>query len=165
MVDVRPHCTVIRNHPTMSEHMYSTRFALLALLLCTASSLTSAAGYELTVYGGDVAKAGEMEGEVVLSLARPRAGLANGSGRVWQALTEINYGLGRGWEIGLELPAVWTHDKRRLQGAALEIQYQAPSEGPHGWFWGVRADVGRIASVYEPEAEAGIEINPVIGYR
>lgn len=141
------------------------KIALGLMLGAGCASACQAAGYELTVYSDDVAQAGEFEGETIVSLARPRPNLIPGVRRVVQGLAELNYGLGNGWVIGLEVPGVYTGESRKFAGAAIEIQYVAPHDATRGWYWGFRADAGRFSSVYVGEAEAAIEINPILGYR
>ncbi|MFG6485485.1 hypothetical protein ACG04R_02305 [Roseateles sp. BYS78W] len=138
-----------------------TAACLLALGTTTAAL---AAPFELVVYSDDVAAPGEVEVETVASLAHTRAG----SGlprRVGQVLGEVNYGIANGWAVGLELPYTYTSGRHKVEGLAVELQYVAPHDEDAGWFWGVRADVGRTASVYEAEAEAHLDVNPIVGYR
>ncbi len=141
------------------------KIALSLMLGAGCASACQAAGYELTVYSDDVAKAGEFEGETIFSLARPRPNLITGVRRVVQGLVELNYGLGNGWAIGLEVPGFYTSESRKFAGAAIEIQYVSPQDAARGWYWGLRADASWFSSVYEGEAEAAIEVNPILGYR
>jgi hypothetical protein len=138
--------------------------ALLCALLC-ALSTAHAARYELTVYSDDVSEKDEFEVETLFSLARPRTTPEGPSGRVGQMLTEVNYGLGHGFEIGLEIPGAYTNQQRKLQGLAVEAQYVAPHDKDQGWYWGVRADMGRVRSVYDDDSAAAIEVNPILGVR
>lgn len=123
-----------------------------------------AAPYELTVYSDDMAALGETEFETIFSLARPshNTGL---TGRVGQMLTEVSYGIAKNWAVGIDLPAVWADQRRKLQGFAAEVQYVAPHDKTSGWYWGLRSGIGRIASVYEDDTALSLELNPIIGYR
>lgn len=105
---------------------------------------------------------GELEVEAVASLARSRAGSPR---RVGQALGEINYGIANGWAVGLELPFTYAAGRHKAEGLAVELHYVAPHDEDDGWFWGVRADLGRVASLRESDAEARLEVNPIVGYR
>ena len=79
----------------------------IGLLLCAGWAWASqAAGCELTVYGDDIAQAGEFEAETTFSIARSRTNLVPGVRLIYQGLAEINYGLTRGWAVGSEVPAV-----------------------------------------------------------
>ncbi len=78
---------------------------------------------------------------------------------------EVDYGLGKDWSVGLELPGVIAGQTRKLEGLALELQYVAPHDKTNGWYWGIRGDVAHQSSVYESEAGNSIDLNPIIGYR
>jgi hypothetical protein len=142
----------------------SPRITAACLLALGISTAASAAPYELAVYTDEIAAVGEVEFETVLSLAHPRAGKEL-PGHVWQALGEVNYGFAKGWEVGLEVPAVYATGRHKVQGLAVELQYIAPHDKTSGWVWGVRADLGRIASLYEDDTALSLELNPIIGYR
>jgi hypothetical protein len=145
----------------------TTRIAAAAICLLAfglTASRASAASYELTVYSDEISAPGELEFESLASLARPRAGTGL-PGHVWQALGEINYGVAKGWELGLELPAVYATGRHKIEGLALEAQYVAPHDKTHGWFWGVRSDIGRVASLYEDDTALSLEVDPIVGYR
>jgi len=140
----------------------SSAVLLLASLL---ASSAFADRYELLVYSDELPKQGEAELEEVLSLARPRDRSAFPSSSLWQSHTELNYGLGKGWEIGLEAHATASGNRTKYGGLAAEVQYVADQDDNPGWYWGVRLGVGRQASFYEGDWLAAIDINPVIGYR
>lgn len=139
------------------------RITAACLLALGATTLASAAPYELTVYSDEISATGEVEVESVMSLARPRAGTGL-PGHVWQVLGEVNYGFAKGWELGLELPAVYATGRHKVEGLAVELQYIVPHDKTQGWFWGVRADLGRIASLYEDDTALSLELDPVIGF-
>lgn len=141
-----------------------TRIALSCSLALGAAMTAHAASYELQVYGDEISAKGEIEAESVFSVARPRSGTGL-TGHVEQFLAELNYGIAKNWEIGLELPAVYSDQRRKVEGLAVEAQYLAPHDKTGGWYWGVRADLGRVASVYEDDTAMSLELNPIIGYR
>ena len=124
-----------------------------------------AAPYELTVYTDDLVSSGEAEAELLVSVAHPRPSDTLDANRVWQTLVEVNYGLGKGWSAGVELPAAVAAQDRRLGGLSLELQYVAPHDTADGWYWGVRGGAGRQWSVYDSGATNGVELNPVLGNR
>ena len=123
-----------------------------------------AAPYELTVYSDDISALGETEIETRFSLAKPRSSSMS-TGLVTQVLTEINYGIAKGWEVGIEIPAVYSNSMRKLAGIAFEVQYVAPHDKIRGWYWGVRSDLGRIVSLYEDDTALSLEFNPILGFR
>lgn len=141
-----------------------TPTALAFTLAWCAAAPAQAAPYELTVYSDDIAAPGETELETTFSVARPRSAAVSTS-PVGQMLLEVTHGLAPGLAIGIELPAVYTSQTRKLQGMAMELHYVAPHNKAGGWFWGVRGGLGRIASVYEDDTALSVEINPIIGYR
>lgn len=121
--------------------------------------------YELLVYSDDLPKQGETELEQVLSLARPRDRSGFPGSTLWQSHTELNYGLGKGWEIGLEAHATASGSRTKYGGLGAEVQFVADHDDDSGWYWGVRLGVGRQASFYEGDWLATVDINPIIGYR
>lgn len=141
-----------------------TKIACTCLLSLCPVAQAVAAPYELTVYSRDMAAPGETEFETIFSLARPTS-RSHLSGRIGQMLAEVNYGIALGWEVGVQVPAVYSNQRRKVQGVALELQYVAPHDKASGWYWGIRGEVGRTASVYEDDTARSIEINPIIGYR
>jgi hypothetical protein len=136
-----------------------------ALALLSIASSCAAAPYELTVYADDLPEPGEGEVETIFSFAKPRPDDDLHATRVTQAQGEIGYGLRKGWALGLQIPAVDAGQTRKIEGAAVELQYVAPHDDTVGGYWGLRGEIGRQASVYENRADTGIELNPVIGYR
>lgn len=140
-----------------------TQIACTCLLLLFAVAPAVAAPYDLTVYSRDMAAPGETEFETIFSLARPSS-RSHLSGRIGQMLAEANYGIATGWELGVQVPAVYSDQRRRVQGIAVELQYIAPYDKASGWYWGIRGEVGRTATVYEDDTARSLEINPIIGY-
>jgi hypothetical protein len=122
------------------------------------------APYELVVYSDDMAAPGEMEFEAVASLARRGAGQGLPR-RVGQLLSELNYGIANGWAVGLELPFTYAAGRHKAEGLAVELQYVAPHDDDDGWFWGMRASLGRTTSLREVDAQTSLEVNPLVGYR
>ncbi len=149
-----------------AEVTHIARLSLACLLALLAATTAHAAPYELTVYSDDISAPGETEFESVFSIARPasRTGL---DGHVEQALGEINYGIAKGFEIGLELPASYSEHRLREDGLAIEIEYLAPHDKVDGWFVGIRGDLGRVRSAYDDDAAAAtdLDLDPIIGYR
>lgn len=136
-----------------------------ALASLSFSMNCAAASYELTVYSDDIPSSGEAELETLFSHARPRVSDAMHVRRVTQAQGELSYGLGQGWAVGLQVPAVVAGATRRIEGAAVELQYVAPHDSERGGYWGLRTELGRQSSVYEGEVETSIELNPLLGWR
>ena len=147
--------------------MYSSKFALIALV-CLLTYLINpnaqAAAYDLTVYSDEMSAPGETEIEARFSLAKPRSSSVS-TGLVTQALIEINYGIAKGWEIGIQIPAVYSNTERKLAGIAFEAQYVAPHDKNSGWYWGVRSEIGRTVSLYEDDTALSVELNPIVGFR
>ena len=147
--------------------MHLLQFAHLALacaLTCLINSNAQAAAYDVTVYSDEMSAPGESEIEARFSLAKPRSASVS-TGLVTQALTEINYGIANGWEIGIQIPAVLSNPDRKLAGFALEVQYVAPHDKSSGWYWGFRSEIGRTVSLYEDDTAFSMEFNPIVGFR
>jgi hypothetical protein len=147
--------------------MHLSQFTLPALacaLTYLINSNVQAAAYDLTVYSDEMSALGESEIEARVSLAKPRSASVS-TGLVTQALTEINYGIAKGWEIGIQIPAVYSNSERKLAGIAFEMQYVAPHDKSMGWYWGVRSEIGRTVSLYEDDTALSMELNPILGFR
>lgn len=140
------------------------RMALASSMLLLVNETTHAAAYELTVYSDEISAPEETEVEVMYSLAKPRSKSVS-TGRVSQLLGEMNYGIAKGWEVGIEIPALIASSTRKVEGFALEVQYVAPHDKAGGWYWGGRSDIGRIVSLYEDDPALSLELNPILGYR
>lgn len=139
------------------------RIAFAFSLMCLINVEAHAAPYELTVYSDEISAPGETEIEARFSLAKPRSTSVS-TGHVAQVLTEINYGLSNGWEVGIEIPAVSANSVRKIEGFAVEVQYIAPHDKTGGWYWGVRSDLGRIVSLYEDDTALSLKFNPILGF-
>jgi len=122
------------------------------------------APYDITVYSDEMSSPGETEIEARLSLAKPRSSSVS-NGIVTQALTEINYGIAKGWEIGVQIPAVYSNSERKLAGIAFEVQYVAPHDKSSGWYWGARSEIGRTVSLYEDYDALSMELTTIFGFR
>lgn len=144
--------------PTSSQNVS------LSSLILTMASLAYAAPYELTVHSDEIASPGEIEQEYIFSVARPRADSQLPT-RIGQMLVEVQYGVAKGWIVGIALPAVYSSQAQKLQGAALEAQYIAPHSKTGAWYWGVRGEISRFASLYEDHTALSLDINPILGYR
>lgn len=140
------------------------RIALTCSLTFLINLDAQAAAYDLTVYSDEMSAPGETEIEARFSLAKPRSASVS-TGLVTQALTEINYGIAKGWEIGIQIPAVYSNSERKLAGFAFELQYVAPHDKSSGWYWGFRSEIGRTLSLYEDDTALSIELNPIVGFR
>jgi len=152
----------------MSITTHHHRFAW--TLICFVTGLTHpmtthCAPYELRVYADDTPKKGESELEVIVSVAKPKSTSDGPNGQVIQTLIEYGYGLSQGWSIGLELPMSRTAGQSKLDGLKAEMQYIAEHNAHHGWYWGLRGDVGYTSSPYERQGGNSIGINPIAGYR
>ncbi len=108
---------------------------------------------------------GEGELETVFSYAKPRPDDDLRANHVTQAQIELGYGLSKEWAVGLEIPAAFAGRTHKVQGANIELEYVAPHDPAQGGYVGLRAEVGREASVYENEVENALEFNPILGYR
>jgi hypothetical protein len=136
-----------------------------SLIACSvAADPCFASPYELTVYSDDIPEKGEAEGELILSLARPRPDDDVPNGKIVQGLFEYSLGIAPGLAIGLELPLVHAQGATKFEGLAVELQFVAP-HADTGFYWGLRSDIGYERSVYEARGGNGVEINPIIGYR
>ncbi len=136
---------------------------LITCLACSSSAW--AAPYELRVYSDDIPNKGEAEIELIMSVAKPKLMDEAPHGQVFQTLVEYGYGLGNGWSIGLELPMSRAEGHNKLNGLKVEAQYVAEHNAHHGFYWGVRSDVGHSSSAYESQGNNSIDINPIFGYR
>ena len=147
--------------------MYLSKFTLVALaflLTCLINPNAQAAAYDLTVYSDEISAPGETEIEARFSVAKPRSSSVS-TGLVTQALSEINYGIAKGWEIGIQIPALYSNSERKLAGFAFEVQYVAPYDKSSGWYWGFRSEIGRTVSLYEDDTALSMELNPIVGFR
>ena len=136
------------------------------LITCLACSPSAwAAPYELRVYSDDIPQMGDAEVELVMSVAKPKLTDEGSHGQVFQTLVEYGYGLGNGWRIGLELPMSHVAGRHKLNGLKVEAHYVAEHNAHHGFYWGVRNDVGYSSSVYESQGSRSLDINPIVGYR
>jgi len=138
---------------------------LLCLTAALQISVARADRYELLVYSDDLPGKGESEFEELLSVAKPRDISAFPGPTVWQSHTEVNYGLGKGWEIGVEGHATASGTSRKFGGLAVEVEYVDEHDEARGFYWGIRADIGRQASYYEDDWGSAIDVNPILGYR
>lgn len=129
------------------------------------SSCAWAAPYELRIYSDDIPHKGETEIELIMSVAKPKLTDDAPNAQVFQTLVEYGYGLGNGWSVGLELPMSRTEGHHKLNGLKVEAQFVAEHNAQHGFYWGVRSDVGYSSSVYESQGHNSIDINPILGYR
>jgi hypothetical protein len=129
------------------------------------STFALAAPYELRVYSDDIPKKDESEIELIVSMAKPKFMDEGSRGQVFQTLVEYGYGLGNGWSIGLEVPMSRVEARDKLNGLKVEAQYVAEHNALHGFYWGVRSDVGYSSSAYESQGNNSIDINPIFGYR
>ena len=150
--------------PVQMHLIKFTLFALACSLTYLINSNAQAAAYDVTVYSDEMSAPGESEIEARFSLAKPRSSSVS-TGLVTQALTEINYGIAKGWEIGIQIPAVLSNSDRKLAGFAFEVQYVAPHDKSSGWYWGFRSEIGRTVSLYEDDAAFSMELNPIVGFR
>ena len=145
-------------------YLLFSRIALACTLTFFINPKAMAAAYDLTVYSDEMSAPGETEIEARFSLAKPRSSSVS-TGLVTQALIEINYGIAKGWEIGIQIPAVHSNTERKLAGIAFEAQYVAPHDKSSGWYWGVRSEMGRTVSLYEDDTALSVELNPIVGFR
>lgn len=144
---------------------HSPRQIFLFWLAMLWAPLTLAAPYELRVYSDDIPNKGESDIEILMSVARPNASNNALSGRVFQTLVELGYGLGHGWTVGLEMPMSQTQGQANLNGLKAEVQYVSEVPALQGMYWGFRSDVGYIASPYQEGGERSIDVNPILGFR
>jgi len=133
--------------------------------LASVTTSCRAASYELTVYDDELPDPGEGELETILSYAKPRPDDDMRTNHVAQAQVELGYGLSRQLAVGLEIPAAFAGRTHKVKGASIELQYVTPHDPLQGGYVGLRAGVGREASVYEAEVESAVELNPILGYR
>ena len=144
---------------------YALGSTLCWLLWLFGSTTAFAASYELRVYSDDIPHAQDSEIELIMSVSQPKPSLTGPNGRVLQTLVEYGYGLGNGWAIGLELPTSHLQGRTKVEGLKAEVQYVAPHSQDHGWYWGVRGDIGYTSTPYETQGGNSMGINPILGYR
>jgi hypothetical protein len=72
-----------------------------------------------------------------------------------QLMPEYSYGIWRNWEVSLQLPLAFTSGSANAEGYRAELQYVAPHDGEHGFYWGINFELAR----------SFLEIIPIVGLR
>jgi hypothetical protein len=147
--------------------MFSAPCAVLAAVLATALCSLSApahAGPDIdVVYGDDIARRGELAGELASRWSQSaRSGDLAGRS-VWQAQGELSYGLSDQFNLGIKLPATRIDGSWRGNGGYVEAKYVAP-HADQGFYWGAEIEAGSIRP-YGEERSAVLEAFPILGYR
>ena len=115
------------------------------------------------VYGDDIARRGELAGELAARRSQSSHGGELTGGTVWQLQGELSYGISDQFNLGIKLPVYRVDGSWRGNGAYLEAKYLAPHTG-QGFYWGVEIEAGSIKP-YGEERSAVLEAFPILGYR
>lgn len=136
---------------------------ILAILLAT-TSVTALAGPDIdVVYGDDIAKRGELAGEVAARWSQSARASDLAGRSVWQAQGELAYGVSDQFNLGIKLPATRSDGHWRGNSAFLEAKYVAP-HADQGFYWGAEIEAGSVKPRGE-ERSAVLEAFPILGYR
>lgn len=143
--------------------MSSKHHAVLAVLLAILSD-TALAGPDIdVVYGDDIAKRGELAGEVATRWSQSARSSDLAGRSVWQIQGELAYGMSDQFNLGIKLPAARTDGHWRGNSAYLEVKYVAP-HADQGFYWGAEIEAGSVKPQGE-ERSAVLEAFPILGYR
>ena len=168
---------VVKTDGTPQDHAAALRIsfkgahrhrAFAACLMCCAGlgapAAAIAAPSDFRVLTDDISEPGEFGLEIQQSVARPRIVPGQATLRALQGLTEIAYGLGKQWELSLQLPVSRFSGTTYGNGANVELTYMAPHDSDTGFYWGGRVELGRAKPVGET-ADWTSEWRPILGYR
>ena len=144
------------------------RGGLVVGLACSAllglPTATCAAPSDFRVLSDELTAKGEFGVELQSSVARPRGAPGEAQPRALQGLAEFSYGLGRHWELSLQLPASRVSGTTYGNGANIELTYIAPHDDESGFYWGGRVELGRSRPIGE-HASWETEWRPILGYK
>ena len=137
-------------------------------LLLSAVPAAIAAPEEIQVYTYDVNEPGQFGIELHSNyvIQGPRTSQypeQTPTNHFFQVTPEFSYGIAKNWDVGLYVLTGRAADGNLYgNGAKLRIKYV--SAGETGLFWGLNAEYGRT-SQRVTEANANIELRPIIGWR
>jgi hypothetical protein len=128
---------------------------LLCATLAAAAGAALAAPNEIKVFTDELAAYREHTLETHVNKAR------TGPLRV---MPEYSYGLWHNWEFSLQLPFAFTSGSANGEGYRAELQYVAPHDEEHGFYWGINVEIARDYRVEEAHFW-NLELIPILGLR
>ncbi|MCU6433454.1 hypothetical protein LPB67_06620 [Undibacterium sp. Jales W-56] len=138
---------------------------VLSVGLSLSSELTLAAPpNDFRVLTDDISTPGSKTLKIQSSVARPSSNFSPDSGRLFQGLGELAYGLSEQWEISAQAPVTRLNGNWYSNGINLELQYVAPHDDDDGFYWGARTELG-YASQEDDKRTWQAEFRPILGYR
>jgi hypothetical protein len=134
-------------------------FASVALIGSYARADTT----ELEVYRSEIADEGELNFDFAGNVVRSPLESDTSTQVIVQAIGELSFGMGDGYEIGVKVPVSYSSGTWIGKSLLGEVKYIAPHE-KSGWYWGAEVELGYF-SAFDERQQWSAEIAPIIGFR
>ena len=143
--------------------MFAKHHILFTVLLSGLGG-TAIAGPDIDVVcGDDIARRGELAGELATRWSQSDRSSDLGGRSVWQAQGELAYGVSDIFNLGIKFPATRSDSHWRGNSAYLEAKYVV-AHADNGFYWGAEVEAGSVKP-QGGERSAVLEVFPILGYR